>query len=109
MTSYNQPHEVRDQNKLDSMIETLNNGGTLPAVIVCGNQAFTGSHRIAAWEACGIEATVIEISDEDYIATLTKMGLDWETDEVNDYNDFCSALYEVTDNEEIKNAIEDQR
>lgn len=108
-TTYNHPHAVHDYKKLQSMIETLNNGGSLPPVIVLGYDAFTGSHRLAAWEACDMAADVIDISDADYIAALDRMGLDWQTDTVRDYTDFCDALYKVTSDANIKAAIEDQR
>ena len=108
MTTYNAPHEVKDKAKLQSMIATLENGGTLPAVIVLGYEAFTGSHRIAAWNACHVEANVVEISDADYIAALEAMGLDYEVDDVRDYTDFCDALYKVTNDDDVKAAIKDQ-
>jgi len=109
MTTYNEPHEVRDQAKLQRMIDTIRNGGQLPPIVVCGYRAFTGSHRIAAWNACGIEHHAIEISDADYVATVTAMGLDWENDDVSDYNDFCDKLYRVTTDPDVKNAVKDQR
>lgn len=109
MTHYEAPHEVRDAAKLQSMIDTLNAGGQLPPVVVCGSRAFTGSHRLEAWDVCGVQAETIEISGEDYKAALAKMGMDWETDEVRDYTDFCIALYKVTRNPAVKAAIKDQR
>lgn len=109
MTTYNEPHQVRDQAKLQRMIDTLRSGGQLPPIVVCGYQAFTGSHRIAAWNACRMDHQAVEISEAEYIATMTKMGLDWETDEVMDYTDFCDALYEVTNDPDVKAALDDQR
>lgn len=107
-TYYNPPHEIRDPEKLQSMIDTLRNGGTLPPVVVCGDQALTGSHRIAAWEACQMQADVVELSNEEYIAAVTAMGLNWEEDTVNDYNEFCEALYAITSDPDVKAAVADQ-
>jgi hypothetical protein len=109
MIYYNAPHEVRDEDKLAAMIAVLENGGTLPPVVVLGYDAFTGSHRLAAWRACEIDANVIELSDDDYKAAMTEIGLDWESDTVYDYNQFCDALYNVTTDDAVKAAIEDQR
>lgn len=105
---YNKPHEIRDEKKLQSMIDTLRAGGELPPVLVIGYNALTGSHRLAAWEACDRAAIVIELSDEDYIAAMRAQGLN-EWDEIYDYSDFCRALYEVTGDPEIKAAVADQR
>lgn len=109
MIHYNPPHEARDQKKLESMIAAIEGGKSLPPIIVMGDDAFTGSHRIAAWEACNVDADVVEISDADYVAAMTEMGLDWECDSVYDYNEFCQALYAVTTDSDIKDAIKDQR
>lgn len=109
MIHYNPPHETRDQSKLGSMIAAIESGKSLPPIVVMGYDAFTGSHRIAAWEACNVAADVVEITDDDYIAAMTEMGLDWECDSVYDYNEFCGALYKVTADSDIKAAIKDQR
>jgi len=109
MTRYLPPHKVTDPEKLQNMIDTLKSVGKLPAVVVFGDQAFSGSHRIAAWDACDLPHDAVEISDEDYIAALDRMGLDWERDDVKDYTDFCDALAAVTHDLDVKAAIADQR
>lgn len=124
MIYFNPPHEVRDEAKLQSMIATLQNGGKLPPVVVCGDDAFTGSHRLAAWEACEITPDFLEISERDYILAVALMNgvndlnLDDPDDveffhnhlnsEVNDYNAFCAALAKVSNSDDVKNAIADQ-
>lgn len=58
---YQPPHEVRDQSKLSAMVEILKNGGEPPPVLVCGDRAYSGSHRLAAWEITGMEADVFGV------------------------------------------------
>ena len=108
MTQYNPPHEVRDDNKLNSMIEALESGKELPPILVQGYTAFTGSHRIAAWDYCEIEAEVVELSYEDYIAAMQEMGLD-EYDEIYHLDEFCAAVYKVTNDPDVKSAVKDQQ
>lgn len=110
MTIYQAPHEVRDTEKLKHMIETLNNGGKLPAVVVIGEFALTGSHRLAAWKACGLSPSVVEISNDEYVAACEmEYGNVVTIDEIYDYSEFCDALYITTENDVVKNALEDQR
>lgn len=109
MTYYNPPHAVMDETKLQSMIATLNSGGTLPPVIVLGEYAFTGSHRLAAWDRCDMQPEVVEVSETDYIAAMEYAGLDPMCDEIYDHNEFCDALFAVTDDTAVKAAIYDQR
>jgi hypothetical protein len=106
---YFPPHETMDQEKLQKMIKHLESGGELPPVVVAGEYAFTGSHRLRAWEACEEEPNTIEISNQDYRAAMDLLDLDWRYDEPNELNEFCAALYSVTDNDAMKKALEDQR
>lgn len=107
--TYEAPHGVRDKAKLADMIETLENGGSLPPVVVCGETAYTGSHRLAAWAACDIDAEAVGIDDADYVAAMEMLGLDPMYDECRDFNEFCEALYQVVTDEAVKAALEDQR
>lgn len=125
MTYYNPPHEVRDEDKLQAMIDTLENGGSLPPVIVYGYDAYTGSHRIAAWLECDMDADTIELDDEEFMtARALAMGYDdldfsdpddvefyhkyvCNTD-ITDFNEFCEALLKTSDNQDVINAVEDQ-
>ena len=59
------PHAVTDPAKLTRMIETLNSGGALPSVLWDGNQAYEGSHRLAAWEAAEQDADLILVTNDD--------------------------------------------
>jgi len=108
MRYYNPPHQVRDQEMLDAMIQTLESGGDLPPVVVLGDDALTGSHRLAAWEACQMEAEVVEIEDEDYVAAMEHLGLDPIYDDPTDMNELCAALYQVVEDEDVRTALADQ-
>ena len=88
---YQPPHEVRDQNKLDAMVEILKNGGELPPVLVCGDRAYSGSHRLAAWEMMGMEADVVEMSDDEYCEVMTALDLDPMYDEAEDFEEFLNV------------------
>jgi hypothetical protein len=107
--TYQAPHQVRDKAKLAEMIKTLKNGGTLPPVVVCGEIAYTGSHRLAAWAACGIDADAVEIEDADYVAAMELLDLDPMYDDPRDYNELCDALYRVVTDDAVKTALADQR
>lgn len=86
------PHEVEDNEKLESMIETLKSGGELPAIYSYGIDALSGVHRLAAWEACEMEANIIEIDDEWMARALEIGGYEFH--------------YEVTDLEDLVEWIE---
>lgn len=121
-TIYNAPHEVKDTDKFNAMVEAIRTGQQLPSVVVLGYDAYTGSHRLAAysearrraenleegWEDADTETPIIEIEDEEYIAACERIFIE-PGDEIYDYNEFCEALYEVTAREELKFALEDQR
>jgi len=65
------PHQVTHPELLDSMISTLMMGGELPPIYTCRGQAFSGSHRLAAWAIVGLEPACIEISTD----TLSQAAL----------------------------------
>lgn len=119
----NAPHQATDKAKLTAMIEALRTGGELPAVVVWQGQALTGSHRIEAvrlayklwsegaegWEAAAKpEISVIEASDEDIAAVMDKLSLD-TLGETGDWNGLCDCLYQITSDDAVKIAVEDQR
>ena len=106
---YNPPHEVRDVDRLEAMIASLLGGKCLPPIVVIGDSALTGSHRIEAWSQCDMEPDAVEVSDADYIQAMESIGLDAEYDTIGDYNEICAALYRVTDDGDIKAALADQR
>jgi len=107
--TFQAPHEVRDEAKFANMVEILKSGGSLPPVVACGEIAFTGSHRLAAWAACDIDAEAVMIEDADYVAAMELMGLDPMYDDPNDLNELCEALYQVTTDNAVKAALADQR
>jgi len=107
---YRAPHETRDSEKLESMIATLRAGKQLPPVVVIGDVAITGSHRLAAWAALDMEPNVVELSEGDYIAAMdAHFGPDWQDYEIGDYNAFCTTLYEITQDSDVRAALQDQR
>ena len=106
--TYHPPHEVRDTEKLQSMIDALEAGQELPPIVVTGDFAITGSHRIEAWYQAGQRPRVVEISDAEYAEAMEYLDLDPIWDEA-DHNELCEALYEITDRPELKAALADQR
>lgn len=89
---YNPPHEVRDTEKLSSMINALKSGQSLPPIIVCGEVAFSGSHRIAAHEKLWISINTTEITDNEIRRAMLICDLDPDYDEINDFQEFENAL-----------------
>ena len=73
---YQPPHEVRDQGKLNALVEILKNGGELPPVLVCGDRAYSGSHRLAAWELMDVEPSVVEEATdlEEFLNVAQSLG-----------------------------------
>ena len=102
------PHEIKDPKKYLSMVKAIESGIKLPPIVVCGEQALSGSHRIAAWNACEEEIDYIEIGEDLYIAACESMGLDPLYDEVRDYDELCQQIYNLTDDNDVKEAIKDQ-
>lgn len=90
--NYQPPHEVREDEKLASMIATLESGGELPAIWVNGEFAITGSHRLAACWATDSEIDVIEIDEDDLRQAYENMGLDIDYDTCDDYNELERQL-----------------
>ena len=123
MKTYTEPHQVKDIDKLASLIEAYRTNQAITPIVVQGELAFTGSHRIAAhrqawklwnteadgWEdASEPELESVEIDDETWHRACTLRGVD-HLDELGDWNDLCSALYDASDDEDVKSALEDQR
>ena len=89
---YRPPQVDIDEACLAQMIEHLRGGHSLPPIIVCGEIAFSGSHRLEAWHSEDIEPPTVEISDSDYCDAMRTLGLDPVYDQLNNYDDFCDAL-----------------
>lgn len=72
-------HKVEDQAKFEALVSAMANGWPvgMPPVLVAGdNEALTGSHRIAAAEAAGIEVETINVQDA--VEALVEEGYDWD-------------------------------
>ena len=108
MKFFNPPHEVRDNEKFANMVKAIEQGQDLPPIVVLGDEALTGSHRLAAWKYCEEEPETIEIEDEDYCKAMEYLGLDPMFDSPTDHNNLCQALYETTQDADIKDALVDQ-
>jgi hypothetical protein len=105
---YDAPHSVQNQDQFAAMVATLQAGGNLPPVVVNGSKAITGSHRIAAWRECDMDQEVVELSDLDYLRACYVCRCD-VAEEAGEWNLFVAAAYELTDDEEVKAALKDQR
>lgn len=124
MKFFNPPHEVRDKAKLQSMIDTLRSGGQLPPVVTYQGQAYTGSHRIAAWDACEMDRQAVELTDKEFVLSMALMSGVNDLDlndpddmefyhkhleqEIYDYDAFLEAILKVSKNTAILDAAKDQ-
>ena len=123
MKTYSTLHEVTDWVKFAALVESFRLGRPVTPVVVQGVTALTGSHRIAAYEAAwrawsrgerGWENApepilyVIEVSDEDYLAACHLLDVS-SHDEIMDFDLFTAALYTVTEDGDLKEALADQR
>lgn len=116
--SYNPPHTVDTTNKetrqlLAGLIRAYRRGDKITPLVINGDNALTGSHRIAAVDIMldfdkysGMDHDdflgTVEASDEDYTAA------DNANYNCGDFNDLCRELYNVTNDDELKAALEDQ-
>jgi ParB-like nuclease domain len=128
MKTYYPPHEVRDYDKLNAMVETIRLGGTLPPILVCGETCLTGSHRHRAyvvadrnleeafgedgrpwsmdtleslgWTDFDLQIPIVEVSDVDYRRAC--LALDVQSDTDAELNLFCAALAAVTSDDEVR-------
>jgi hypothetical protein len=122
MKTYNPLHAPTDTAKLDALVEAIRTNQTITPVVVCGEQAITGSHRVRAFEIAfqkyrdqeaGWEDTeepaipVIEIDDETLMAACNAIGAD-EFGDVVHYDDLYIAIEEHTSDADLKAALEDQ-
>ena len=105
---YHAPHDATDETKLASMIQTLNAGETLPHIVALPDgTAISGSHRIAAWDACDMDHSAIELIDEQIDAAMRHANIeDW--DEFADNEEMCRAVYATCEDDEIRDALRDQ-
>ena len=118
------PHQIEEagNDKFSSLVESFRTGRAVTAVVVYGDNAICGSHRIHAfntavelWEndAEGWENTeepvleIVELSDEDFTAASEHGGVDSLFD-CCDYNDICAWVLEVTEDQDVIKALADQ-
>jgi len=122
MTMYNAPHESRDEEKVASLVEAMRTGQSIPPIVVNGDTAICGSHRIEAavradrlregmadgWEDTPeIDLPTVEVEDSVIYAAYDKMHITG-LDEIGDWNEFCSVVRDICDDDEVKTALSDQ-
>lgn len=122
MQTYNPPHIARDTEKLTALIEAIRTNQPITPIVIDGENAICGSHRIAAYEKAyklwaaetkGWENTnepvipVVELMQSDIDAAIESVGGEsW--DDLGEWNDIVEAIYNVTDDTEVKAALADQ-
>jgi ParB-like chromosome segregation protein Spo0J len=122
MKTYNPLHAPVDKTKLASIIEAIRTNQAISPIVVSGEQAITGSHRIrafeiafekysnqeAGWEDTGEPSIpVVEIDDETLLAACNAVGAD-DFSEVVHYDDLYVEIERLTTDEELKAAVADQ-
>lgn len=121
MRTYNPPHKAHDDAKLASMMAMLRQGIDLPPIVVNGETALSGSHRIAAyqaaqkrresldlaWEDVPDRIPAVELSDADCQAAADYLGVEYLTD-ARDCNEVARAIHVTTTDPAVRAAIADQ-
>lgn len=93
-------HDVEDSVKYHMLIKSMRNTGWVGApIVVHGSQAITGSHRIAAATAAGIDIPTINVAD-----CCTAHGADWDRhlDNWGDWYEAARRLDEILPTEAIE-------
>jgi hypothetical protein len=105
MTNYIPPHQPTDKAKLASLVEAIKSGAKITPVVVCGDIALTGSHRIAAFALAKVSPPVIGIEE----ITLKKALILCAAKDISEtsHNLLCAALFAVCDGD-AKDALADQ-
>lgn len=68
------PHDADDQDKVVALASSMREYGWIgAAVVVTGDQALTGSHRIAAADLADVDVPIIEIAD-----LMAEHGQSWD-------------------------------
>jgi hypothetical protein len=120
--TYNPLHDVKDQNKFGKMVEALRRGETLSPIVADGDDLLTGSHRYAAyvqaWNNWGEGEPGWQETPEPYIQILevdeqemlsTYLVMDASIDLWKEADTVAATLYEITEDQEIRDALRDQR
>ena len=89
----NPPHEVTNQVKLNDLVEDMASRGWVgPPVVVHGEWALTGSHRIAAvvelWNNHGVDVPIPRVDIQEVCAAY---GVDWDYS----LDGWCGDRYEA--------------
>lgn len=120
---YNPPHAVARNASVESLVESFRLGRPVPAIAVYGEQAITGSHRIRAYDLAWTdwsrdssgegpenepEIDVVEVPEIDIRNALLLIDKAYLCD-VSEWHMLAQAIYLVTDDEDVKSALEDQR
>jgi len=123
MTTYTPLHGIRDRAKFAALVESFRAGRSVPAVAVYGDEALTGSHRVAAHQAAwrawsrieeGWEdrpepiLEAVEVAEDDYRAACSLLGIA-SHGEVEHFDLFAAALHAATLDEDLRAALADQR
>lgn len=111
MRFFNPPHEAEDQKKVEALVEAFRCGKEVTPVVVYGDDAYTGSHRIAAhaiavenWESGNwdfetyTDLPVVEIDDEEFAAAYDEY----------DINITLENLLDNTSCDDLRSALEGQ-
>lgn len=122
MKTYNPLHAPTDSAKLASIVEAIRTNQTITPIVINGEQAITGSHRVRAFEIAfekysnqeaGWEDTdepsipVVEIDDETLLAACKAVGAD-DFSEVVHYDDLYIEIEALATDDELKAAVADQ-
>lgn len=95
------PHEVRDQDKYASLVESMSEGGWLGRPVLAyedpgyGLRALTGSHRIAAANEAGIRIPCLvltDLTDDEVVALRDADTIDGAVDTLTDLGAPAAAL-----------------
>ena len=85
-------HEVIFPDKVVNMVRFLNKGGELPPVVSWGDDALSGTHRLAAHVIAGKMVPVIQLPDDFVYHYIANNGITEEEDLFIDANDTLEFL-----------------
>lgn len=85
------PHHPWERTKTASMMRSIRSGKNLPPILVHGEQAYSGSHRIDAWLRMDMDIDYVEITDSEYKLIMEHLNMDPVYDSVYDFEPFLDA------------------
>lgn len=109
---YRPPHEANDESKVRDLIDAYRSGAKMnPIVVIYETEAITGSHRIEALrriersgERVDWDEHVEHVADEEWSEVMEYYAGEWV-----DHECLCSRLYDITADDGVRSALEDQR